>query len=237
MLGTRRVAGSGRRPGRPRPLGLRRPSARRGGLGAVALLGGRWSASAAVAFDQAPARHERPDDLAQAQVEGEHQPDHDHREQHDERAGPRQERLEEALEEPPDPPAACERGAPDQDLADAEDPGIEQADAQERQPPARSGARPLEVPAGGEQQERQQPAHGPEPRRERVGHQLVSAPWPGSSSAMSVIAPRISSVIPMIERTTSGVNWLAEARARVRRRLRAPASWCGWRVALARGQR
>ena len=52
-------------------------------------------------------------------------------------------------------------------------------------------------------------------------HQLVSAPLPGSSSAMSVIAPRISSVIPMIERTTSGVNWLARPPLD-RRRLRVP---------------
>src|SRR6476660_3969937 len=37
-------------------------------------------------------------------------------------------------------------------------------------------------------------------------HQLVSAPWLGSASAIRVIAPRTSSVIPMIERTTSGVS-------------------------------
>ena len=57
--------------------------------------------------------HERPHDLVQVQVEGEHQPDHDHRQQHHDGAGRRQERLEQALEEPADASARRERGAPD----------------------------------------------------------------------------------------------------------------------------
>ena len=51
------------------------------------------------------------------------------------------------------------------------------------------------------------PNHG-----EKVSvHQLVKVPCPGSVRAMSVIAPRTSSVRPTIERTTSGVSRLLRA--------------------------
>ena len=38
----------------------------------------------------------------------------------------------------------------------------------------------------------------------RLRHQSVSAPWPGSISAISVTAPSTSSTIPISDRTTAG---------------------------------
>ena len=89
-------------------------------------------------------------------------------------------------------------------------PTIGDRETEQRAAPA--GARlpagpPLEVPAGAEQHERQQPAAGLEPRRDRVAPPVGEArPRPAAASAISVTAPSTSSTMPTIERTTSGAD-------------------------------
>ena len=113
-------------------------------------------------------------------------------------------RLEHALEEAADP---APPGTPGwrRDLG-------EPRGRRRRRWPSPGGSSPspwadavLEIPAGRQQDERQQPAHRPEPRA-TAGPPVGRLPWPGRTRAMKVIAPRISRTSPTIERTTSGVN-------------------------------
>src|SRR4029079_15931862 len=108
--------------------------------------------------------------LAELEVEREHQADREDRQAHDDRSGAGQQRLEERRPEPPDPPPAP-LGAEQrqvEDLERAEETDIGQADPSERRAP--TGARPLagspfEVPARAEEQERQ----GPPARLQQAG--------------------------------------------------------------------
>ena len=115
--------------------------------------------------------------LAELEVEREHDPEHRDRDEQHERARPRQQRLERAGQEAADAAAAALR------LEQLEVEHLERAerrDVGDGQPgeghaPARAwlAARsPGHVPAATEQQERQQPPAGLEPRRDRVAPQV-----------------------------------------------------------------
>ena len=112
-------------------------------------------------------------DLPQAEVEREHQPDDADCQQDDERARAREQRLEDARLESADPAAAALRPHQRQveDLERAEEADVGDPDPEQRHAPAGAGplaGTPLDVPAGTEQEERQEPAAGLEPRRDRV---------------------------------------------------------------------
>ena len=116
---------------------------------------------------------EGPRQLGGTEGERDHEADHDQAHEQDECAWPGNKRDQELLEEPSDSPAA----ALDPEELDAEDlEAAEETDERDRQTDdggTPTGVRlpagtPFEIPAGTEQQEREQPAAGLEPGRDRI---------------------------------------------------------------------
>ena len=161
-------------------------------------LGGRLSDPSGCAdrrIEQLPERDPEADDEAE-RGEGDEQ---------DERAGWAQEVAQRPARNrpmrPPETSTTC--AAPTHT-------GVRDGEPENGDPPARPGSlagSPFQPPARRQEEERQQPAHRPEPRREDGRSTSWSAhPRPGRSSAIRVIAPRTRRTSPRIDRTTSGVR-------------------------------
>ena len=147
----------------------------------------------------------RAGELSKGDAEPDDHPE-DRQPDHQDEGALRTEEVGQRRRQEPSDPSAGDTG----DLCGAGDPGVGDEQPEKRDHPSPipvscpvpTRATSRRAAAGTGATQRIAPNHGENVSR----HQVVRAPSPGSVRAISVIAPRTSSVSPMIERTTSGVS-------------------------------